>query len=181
MIKRFSVAVFAALLLASTRALSAQHDRRFTIHFGTAQADWLSPDQWAVAAGFDFRPVRSGRWAMLFGGHGLINQFTPGIGITRRQSVATALLGAELRTHISRSTRTFLSSALAGSYWWYRYQPASANLRDGHALDAIGILSGLRTEIGRGRGPALSLRAEVRTVFTDQWSWNPQVGVGIAF
>jgi hypothetical protein len=152
-----------------------------TAHVGVAQAEWLSRGEWATAIAVDYRPMRRGVWALVVGGHGLFNQFTPGSGLTRRQTVVTASAGAELRAYQGNIVRAYLSSAVAGSYWWYRYRPLQAGLPAGSGFDEFGLVNGLRLEAVNKRGPALSLRADVRTSFSGSVRWSPQLGVGLAF
>lgn len=152
-----------------------------TVHVGVARAEWLSRGEWATAAGIDFRPVRRDAFSLIIGAHGLFNQFTPGTGLTRRQSVGTALVGGEFRVLQTRRLSASVGSALAASYWWYRYRPTRALTPSGHEFDAFGLVSGVRIESVRMNRPALSIRADVRTTFLDNVSWSPQLGVGLAF
>jgi hypothetical protein len=169
-----------ASLMVANGDLRAQ-SRPTSVHVGVARAEWLSPGAWAPAVGIDRRLSRRGRVALIAGAHGIINQFTPGNALTRRQHIATGTVGPEVRVRNSGTVRAFLGAAVAGSYWWYSYGPSTSFLRSGHAFDAIGILTSVRTELGRASGTALSLRADVRTVWTNDVSWSPQLGVGVAF
>lgn len=173
-----SVAVAVALIVCPSLALSQQ--RKFTVDLGAAKAEWLSPGQWATSANVDYRPLQRGRAALVVGAGGIFNQFTPGIGVTRRQHIATISLGAEYQALNRSSWPVYVHAQLAGSYWWYRYSPRRDIAPAGSAFDSFGVVSGIRLETPRNSRGALSIRADVRAAFDGGLTLSPRLGVGFA-
>jgi hypothetical protein len=173
-----SIAV-ASIALCPQEAASQARD--YTVDLGVARAEWLSPGAWATSAGLDYRLKRGRRAALVVGLSGIFNQFTPGVGLTRRQHIATVAIGGEFRAIDARFARTFVHSQVAGSYWWFRYSPRFDFVPPGHQFDAIGIINGIRMEFSRRGRQALSVRADVRATLTDDVTWSPHISVGVAF
>ena len=173
-----SALVAVALIVCPSLALS--QPRKFTVDLGAAKAEWLSPGKWATSANVDYRPLRRGRAALVVGTSAIFNQFTPGIGVTRRQHIATISLGAEYQALNGSLWPVYVHAQLAGSYWWYRYSPRRDITPAGSAFDSFGIISGLRIETPRTFRGALSIRADVRAAFDGGFTLSPRLGVGFA-
>ncbi|MCU0650380.1 MAG: hypothetical protein MUF00_20510 [Gemmatimonadaceae bacterium] len=161
-------------------SLNAQ---RVMLDAGMAQVDWLSPDNWGPSIGIQARLLGTERVSMIGGLRGVFGLETPGIGLSRRDRLATALLGGEVRVARAGRASLYASASLAHSYYWFRYS-SEAPFLDGTTASGFTWFRGVyaaRLHVATGSRFGINLRADVQPRFGDLRSINPTFGLGVSY
>jgi hypothetical protein len=172
------------LIAVMSPATHAQRTHRFMLDAGVGQINWLSPGNWGTTVSGQGRLFESRRFALVAGLRGTFNLATPGTGLTRRDNVATGLVGVEATALMRKSSAVFLSASGAWSRYTARYSGPNAPLVASGPVSGMtwpsGIL-GVRAELFRDRRAGVSVRADIRPRGGSSGSLNPTFGLGLAF
>lgn len=181
--------VFAALValgvIVGTFAARPVHAQRLTLDAGVAQVGWLIPDDWGQSFGVHAHFDISRRVGVMFGARGIVGLDTQRegfISVSRRERLATAMLGVEYRVVEVRKASVHLSAGIATSRFWAQY-----TLRNGTTTDFDGSWGWVRGVYGaRVFMPVterwgVHVRSEIHPRYGDTRSWNPVFAVGVGF
>ncbi len=184
MLQRWSAKIFALSLVFAAYASAAQAQRfhRFVIDAGVGQINWLSPQSWGLTVAAQSRLVTRDRFALTAGLRGTFDLATPGTGVTRRDNVATGLLGIEFAALNRKNSAVFVSASGAFSRYTARYSGPSARLVASGPISGFtwpSAILGLRAELLRDRRVGLAIRSDVRPRGGKASSLNPTFGIGL--
>jgi len=114
------------LAFAATTA-HAQQAHRFMLDAGVGQIGWLSPGSWGTTVAAQSRLVSRNRLAIIAGLRGTFNLTAKCNGLTRRDNVATGVVGLEVAALERKTSAVFVSASGAWSRYTAHYSGPSAS------------------------------------------------------
>lgn len=166
-----------------TTPLAAQH-AGLVVDAGVAHFPNISPARavTSVLIQADFFQMAGVRVISGIGGSfNLQDRSRPSGTGTKRTDMGTARLGLESPPIPVGNAQVFAAASIAGSWFLYEYGGSAAESGKGNGGGWVSGIYGVRAHFGEPDAPGMSLRLEIRPRYGTLASWNPYLGVGIAF
>ena len=182
---RWTARLTATIMLAfAATTAHAQQAHRFMLDAGIGQIEWLAPGSWGTTVAAQSRLVSHNRLAIIAGLRGTFNLLAKGNGLTRRDNVATGLVGLEVAALDRKTSALFVSASGAWSRYTAHYSGPSAPFIGDTSVSGYtwpSAIFGLRAELLRDRRVGISVRSDVRPRSRSVRTLNPTFGVGLTF